>query len=295
MFLVNKNSPSSTRFTALHEKKRIIITEINDIFARWCFKSTGLFNSQKYYNLVSKSQTKLITGLQQKKYRDKTGLFMAEGNKIIAELQSEGLKLNSLFTTDESQITSENHFLVTQQELRKISALKTANTAIAIFEKIIPQQTKLNGLTVALDAVRDPGNLGTIIRLCDWFGIQNLICSNDTVDFYNPKVVQATMGSLARVQIKYVDLATFLNSAEMPIYGGCMEGSNIYSEKLQEASIIVMGNEANGISEEIMKLLTNKITIPRFGESQKTESLNVATATAILLSEFKRSIGKQSL
>lgn len=247
---------------------------------------------QKYYILVSKSQTKLITSLQQKKYREQTGLFVAEGPKVIAELLNENLKLNSLFTTDVLKITPENHFQVTENELKKMSFLTTANTSLAVFE--IPKAKPLqdSGLIVALDAVRDPGNLGTIIRLCDWFGVKQLICSEDTVDCYNPKVVQATMGSLARVQIHYLSLSEFFEKTKLPIYGGFMDGKSVYSEKLPEDGIIVMGNEANGISEEIIQKITHKITIPRFGTTQKTESLNVATATAILLSEFKRSTEK---
>lgn len=247
---------------------------------------------QKYYILVSKSQTKLITSLQQKKYRDREGLFLAEGPKVIAELLREGLELQSLFTTDTLQNSSENQYQVTEAELKKISLLKTANTSLAVF-KIPKAKTVLDsGLIVALDAVRDPGNLGTIIRLCDWFGVRKLICSVDTADCYNPKVVQATMGSLARVQVQYCLLSEYLEQTELPIYGGFMDGKSIYSEKFPENAIVIMGNEANGISEEITKLVTKKISIPRFGKIQKTESLNVATATAILLSEFRRAIEK---
>lgn len=250
-----------------------------------------IFNRiQKYYILVSKSQTKLITSLQQKKYRTLNGLFVAEGPKVIAELQKEGLKLHSFFSTNASEITAENHFHVTEAELKKISFLTTANTSLAVFE--IPKANTLqnSGLIVALDAVRDPGNLGTIIRLCDWFGVQQLICSEDTADCFNPKVVQATMGSLARVQVHYLSLLEYFENTTLPIFGGFMEGKNIYSEKLPKDGIVVMGNEANGISEEIIQKITHKITIPRFGKIQKTESLNVAAATAILLSEFRRSI-----
>ena len=237
-----------------------------------------LIQFQKYYILVSKSQTKLITSLQQKKYRSQSGLFVAEGPKVIAELLSENLELHSLFSTNASEITAQNHYHVTEAELNKISFLKTANTKI-------PQDS---GLIVALDAVRDPGNLGTIIRLCDWFGVQQLLCSEDTTDCYNPKVVQATMGSLARVQVHYLALSEYFGKTKFPIFGGVMDGNNIYSEKLPKEGIIVMGNEANGISEEISQKITHRITIPRFGKIQKTESLNVATATAILLSEFRR-------
>ena len=242
--------------------------------------------------MVSKSQTKLITSLNQKKYRDQTGLFVAEGPKVIAELINEGLKLQWLFSADTAQVTAENHFHITETELKKVSFLKTANTSLAVFE--IPKSKPLqdSGLIVALDALRDPGNLGAIIRLCDWFGVQDLVCSQDTADCYNPKVVQATMGSLARVQVHYLSLSEYFGKTKLPIYGGFMDGKNIYSEELPKDGIVVMGNEANGISEEILQKITHKITIPRFGKIQKTESLNVATATAILLSEFRRSIGK---
>lgn len=250
----------------------------------------NFIRNQKYYILVSKSQTKLITSLQQKKYRDQTGLFVAEGPKVIAELLNDGMRLHSFFSTDASQITAENHFLLNEAELKKISFLKSANTSLAIFEIPKTKPIQDSGLIVALDAVRDPGNLGTIIRLCDWFGVRQLICSEDTADCFNPKVVQATMGSLARVQIHYVSLSGFLEETTLPIYGGFMDGKNVYSEKLPQTGILVMGNEANGVSKEIIQKITHKITIPRFGSLQKTESLNVATATAILLSEFRRAI-----
>ncbi len=239
--------------------------------------------------MVSKSQTKLITSLQQKKYRDQTGLFVAEGPKIISELLAEGIKLHSLFTTDLLQNDSDTHFSVSEKELQKISGLKNANHSLAVFEIPKTKEISNSGLIIALDAVRDPGNLGTIIRLCDWFGVRSLLCSEDTVDCYNPKVVQATMGSLARVDINYLPLSGYLKNTELPIYGAFMDGKNIYSEELSKDAILVMGNEAHGISEEIEALITAKIAIPRFGKIQKTESLNVATATAILLSEFRRS------
>lgn len=247
---------------------------------------------QKYYILVSNSQTKLISSLSQKKHRDKNKLFVAEGPKVIGELIQEGLKLKWLFSTDSSQITLNSHFLVTEAELKKISFLKTANASLAVFEMPIEKPIQNSGLIVALDAVRDPGNLGTIIRLCDWFGVEQLICSEDTVDCYNSKVVQASMGSLARVQIHYRSLFQFLETTELPIYGGFMDGNSIYSEAFSKEGILVMGNEANGVSEEISQKISHRISIPRFGETQKTESLNVATATAILLNEFRRTIGK---
>jgi len=241
--------------------------------------------------LVSKSQLKLITSLQQKKYRDKTGLFIAEGPKVIAEFITSGLRLHSLFASEEIGLSVFSE-AVSEKELQKLSCLKTANKALAVFE--IPKKTMptSEGLIVALDAVRDPGNLGTIIRLCDWFGITQLVCSMDTADCYNPKVVQATMGSIARVHVEYVDLSEFLETSGLPIYGGVMNGSSIYDESLPQDAIIVLGNEANGISEDIQKKITHHVTIPQFGKIKETESLNVATATAILLSEFKRSTEK---
>jgi TrmH family RNA methyltransferase len=142
---------------------------------------------------------------------------------------------------------------------------------------------------LALDNIKDPGNMGTIIRLCDWFGISKIICTEETVDIYNPKVVQATMGSLARVQVEYTNLTAYLKATDLEIFGTFMDGENIYKKELPTSGILVMGNEANGISSEIEKLITQKIAIPRFGNLQQTESLNVATATAIFLSEFKRS------
>jgi len=239
--------------------------------------------------MVSKNQIKLITSLQQKKYRKLHQLFIAEGKKVINELLDADFELVSLFVTEETIF--EKHIpytLITEAELKKISALTTANDCLAVF-KIKEIVTKNEDeLVLALDSVRDPGNMGTIIRLCDWFGIKKIICSNETVDIYNPKVVQATMGSIARVNVIYTDLTSYLSQSNSSIYGTFMEGSNIYELNLPQKGIIVMGNEANGISSSIEKLITQKISIPRFGTIQATESLNVATATAIILSEFKR-------
>lgn len=242
--------------------------------------------------MISKGQIKLITGLQQKKYRSKAGLFAAEGPKVIAELEKEGLKLHSHFIVNDETVQSDKVFKVSELELKKISFLTTANSSLALFK--IPETRSLatKGLTVVLDAVRDPGNLGTIIRLCDWFGVTQLVCSRDTVDCYNPKVVQATMGSIARIPIHYVDLSEFLDNTNLPVYAGMMDGTSIYESTLPENAMIVLGNEANGVSSEILSKVTERITIPQFGIRQATESLNVATATAILLSEFKRSTGK---
>ena len=241
--------------------------------------------------MVSKNQIKLITSLQQKKYRKQEQLFFAEGVKVVQELLHSNFELQDLFTTKQDFLTVPKNKVhaISEAELKKISALITPNTCLAVFK--IPKAKEMveKGLIVALDDVRDPGNLGTIIRLCDWFGIETLFCSEESVDIYNPKVVQATMGSISRVNVVYGNLETFLSQTKLPVFGTFMDGKNIYQEKLPKEGIIVMGNEANGISSSVEKLVSERIAIPRFGNLQVTESLNVATATAIILSEFKRS------
>ena len=238
--------------------------------------------------MVSKSQIKLITRLKQKKYRQQERLFIAEGIKTIQELLNSTLELHHVFTTRSFNFNAKSETIINETELKKISFLSTPNRALAIFEIPESKDIQVNKLIIALDDVRDPGNLGTIIRLCDWFGIQDLVCSESTVDCYNPKVIQATMGSITRVNISYVKLESFLKNNKMDVYGAFMDGDNVYKTNLPKQGVLVLGNEANGISPAIEACLGNKITIPRFGDLQITESLNVATATAILLSEFKR-------
>ena len=240
--------------------------------------------------MVSKNQIKLITSLQQKKYRIANKLFFAEGVKGIQELLDSDFELDHLYTTqnDFDEVSKEKKTIISENDLKKITALATPNSCLAVFKMPTEKPVLETGLIVALDSIRDPGNLGTILRLCDWFGIQQVLCSKETVDVYNPKVVQATMGSIARVNVNYTDLNTFLATTKLPIFGTFMDGANIYKSELPKQGIIIMGNEANGISTELEKLVTSRLTIPRFGNLQKTESLNVATATAIVLSEFRR-------
>ncbi len=240
--------------------------------------------------MVSKNQIKLISSLHQKKQRIAHQLFIAEGIKGVQELLDAHFELDHLYTTQHDFETVSNSLktVVSEVDLKKISALATPNTCLAVFRMPKEKQITTSGLIVALDDVRDPGNLGTILRLCDWFGIHQLICSKETVDIYNPKVVQATMGSIARVNVSYVDLNDFLRTTSLPIFGTFMNGDSIYKASLPQEGVIVMGNEANGISSELEKIIKNRLTIPRFGAIQKTESLNVATATAIVLSEFRR-------
>ena len=241
--------------------------------------------------MLSKNQIKIITSLSQKKYRKQHQLFIAEGKKVIEELLP-NFDLEWLFCVGDlnfKNVDKNKVYQVTETEIKKISALTTATDCLAVFR--IPEQEEnqeLKGLIVALDDIRDPGNLGTIIRLCDWFGVETLLCSEETVDVYNPKVVQATMGSISRVHVVYGNIVEILKTTSLPVFGTFMEGENIYQKELPKEGIIVMGNEANGISSEIEKIAKNKISIPRFGKLQETESLNVATATAIILSEFRR-------
>ena len=241
--------------------------------------------------MVSKNQIKLITSLQQKKFRTQEKLFFAEGIKVIQELLNSNFELQHLFTIqhDFDAVSSSQKTIISESELKKISALSNANTCLAVFKIPVEKNIISKGLILVLDDIRDPGNLGTILRLCDWYGIEQLICSASTVDIYNPKVVQATMGSISRVNVNYADLQIFLKETNLPIFGTFMDGQNIYKETLPKEGIIIMGNEANGISESIEKLVKHRLTIPRFGKLQQTESLNVATATAIVLSEFRRS------
>lgn len=248
--------------------------------------------------MLSKNQVKLITSLSQKKHRDETGLFVAEGTKLVLEI-AHFFQIRLLVATAgwasqfESQVQSPIS-IVTQDELSKISGQKTPQGVLAVFEKnetafAIPEVA--NSLSLALDDVQDPGNLGTIIRIADWFGIRNIFCSLHCADAFGPKTVQATMGALARVRVHYVDLEAFFTQLPQPfpIYGTFMDGKNIYSETLTSHGIILMGNEGNGISEKTGKLVSNRLLIPNFPLGEPTsESLNVGVATAIVCAEFRR-------
>lgn len=240
--------------------------------------------------MLSKNQIKRITSLQLKKYRNEHQLFIAEGKKVIEELFLAGYEADSFYSTNSNlkAVATIDPEIISVDELAKISCLKSPNDCLAIFKIPKTKPINLKGLVVCLDDIRDPGNLGTIIRLCDWFGVEQLICSLETAEMYNPKVIQATMGSISRVNIAYIDLNLFLTSVNQPVYGAFMEGKNVYETMLPSDAIIVLGNEANGISDLIASKITSKISIPRFGNIQKAESLNVANAAAILLSEFRR-------
>lgn len=250
--------------------------------------------------MLSKNKIKLITSLSHKKYRDESGLFIAESTKLVLDLLS-GMHCVLLVATNDwcqlhPGIKADEIVEATADELRKISSQKTPQGVLALFRK--PHYTYSfeelkNELSLALDDVQDPGNLGTIIRIADWFGIHNIFCSLRTVDAYSAKTVQATMGALVRVRVHYVELPDFLKQCSekgMPVYGTFMNGENIYKEKkLDENGIIVMGNEGNGISANVEQHITKRLLIPNFPEGQTTsESLNVGIATALVCAEFRR-------
>lgn len=249
--------------------------------------------------MITQNNIKFINSLSKKKFRDSNQLFIAEGDKLVADLLNNNYPIDKIYATKEwinHNITKHKIEIIETniQYLKKVTQLKTAPQIIALC-KIKPSNTLLinpeDELVIALDNIQDPGNLGTIIRLADWFGIRNIVCSNETVDVYNPKVVQATMGAIARVNVNYTELADFLNNTnkKVPIYGTFLDGDDIYKSKLSKNGIIIMGNEGQGISSLISKLINKRLLIPNFSDNQDTsESLNVSMATAITLSEFKR-------
>ena len=244
--------------------------------------------------MINKSLIKLVKQLELKKHRQREGLFVAEGPKVVGDLLAAGYRPQQLFATeawDGINVHQVPHVeVVTPDELRKLSFLQHPQQVLALFpvpdHHTLSSASSASSLQLALDNVQDPGNLGTIIRIADWFGIGRIICSEDTVDAWSPKVIQATMGSIARVSIVYTDLKEYLSHATIPICGTLLDGEDIYQMQLPKEAIIVMGNEGNGISADIRSLITHRLLIPRFQEG--AESLNVAIATAITCSEFRR-------
>ena len=243
--------------------------------------------------MLVKQKIKYIQTLGQKKFREKEGLFIAEGPKLVNELlEADTIAVKEVYALNEwvynNPLLPANIILteISEQELEKISQLTTPNQVVAIVQQFDTGNiiTAKDQITLALDTVQDPGNLGTIVRIADWFGIKQIVCSLDSADMYNPKVVQSTMGSIARVKIIYTDLNEWLGTQEnIPIYAASLQGENIASIKKINEGIIIIGNESRGISEEIMKLATIRITIPAKG---KAESLNAAVATGIILSHI---------
>jgi len=239
--------------------------------------------------MVVKSELKLVKNLQQKKYRTQMQRFIAEGVKTVQELLQAGYSPHSIYCTDETLFQDYQDVLrnINSTDLDRLSALKTPNTVLAVFEIPKPGKIPNDEWILALDSVQDPGNLGTIIRLCDWYGIRQLLCSEGSVDCYNPKVVQATMGSIARVVVRYLDLKSWLESYPYEVFGAVLDGANLYAQELPAKGVLVMGSESHGISEHILPLIQHRITLPQFGQPS-AESLNVAMAAAICLSEVRR-------
>lgn len=245
--------------------------------------------------MISKSQISFIKSFQQKKIRKQHGLFIVEGLKSISEFINSDYIIDTIFHTENVMPKlvnlSQNLKLVeiSASDLSKISTLTSPQQVLALVKipefRLLTTEMLKGSFTLALDGIQDPGNLGTIIRTADWFGVKHLICSEDTVDVYNSKVVQATMGSLARVHVKYTNLEQFLEDPKVPIFGTLLDGESIYTTRFRNEGIVVLGNEGNGIRPEIINHISRKVTIPRFGGA---ESLNVAICAAIFCSEMRR-------
>lgn len=238
-----------------------------------------------FVDMLTAHTIKIIQSLDKKKYRQKYNLFLVEGNKIIKELPDSDYQIRELYSLDPDQlpIKTVNTEKITSAELKKISFLQHPKDSVAICE--LPSESKIMDadIQILLDGIQDPGNLGTIIRLADWFGISQVICSHDTVDLYNPKVIQATMGSFLRVNVCYTDLENYLSKYQYPILGTDMKGDNIYKIKYPDKFSLVFGNEGNGLRSTTEQLINQMVTIPRFGRNQSTESLNVSMSAAIIL------------
>lgn len=248
--------------------------------------------------MISKAKTKFIRQLEHKKGRRDEGLFVAEGPKVVGDLlavmQPRILVATSAWLAGKELDEHTEVITVSEEELRRVSFLMHPQEVLAVFP--IPSATddfrpSTDDLSLVLDGVQDPGNLGTIIRIADWFGIRHVFCSEDTVDVWNPKVIQATMGSIARVAVSYGPLSGLIKSmpADYPVYGTLLDGNNIYKEQLSSHGLIVMGNEGKGISPDIRRLVNRRLLIPNYPIGrQTTDSLNVAVATAITCAEFRR-------
>ena len=244
--------------------------------------------------MISKNQIKFIKQLELKKYRQREGLFVAEGPKVVGDLMTRYRPTAIYATDDYTPPCAAEVQRISDDELRKVSFLQHPQQVVALFplpsHQMLPPSASTTELTLALDGVQDPGNIGTIIRIADWFGINRIVCSEETADAWNPKVVQATMGSIARVDISYTDLAAWIDQQPegTPVYGTLLDGDDIYAQELSEGGVIIMGNEGKGLTEKVRRRVTRRLLIPSYRKDDTAESLNVAIATAIVCSEFRR-------
>jgi TrmH family RNA methyltransferase len=248
--------------------------------------------------MLSKSKIKFIRSLELKKFRNESACFLAEGNKLVSDIlpffECECLVTKNSWLATQGDIHAKELILAEDNEIERASLLKTPQDVIAVFRQpqyLLEKEKLKDELSLVLDGVQDPGNLGTIIRIADWFGIKNVICSPDTVDIYNPKTIQATMGAIAHVKVFYTGLPGLLEELKesVPIYGTFLDGKNIYEEKLSINGLIVMGNEGKGVSRSVTQRIKNRLYIPNFPPgTESTESLNVAVATAVTCAEFRR-------
>lgn len=252
--------------------------------------------------MLSKGKLKYIHSLEMKKYRNELNAFVAEGNKLVADMlhafECELILAKPSWMATQGDIPTKELLEADDEDIRKASFLKTPQDVLAVFKRpawSLAEADPASSLVLALDGIQDPGNLGTIIRLADWFGIEHIVCSLDTADVFSPKTVQATMGALAHVKVHYTDLAVYLKmqtEKQIPLFGTFLDGENMYTKELSANGIIVMGNEGNGIRPEIEELIDQKLYIPSFPPERETsESLNVAIATAVICAEFRRRQG----
>ncbi|MFW2135360.1 TrmH family RNA methyltransferase [Chryseobacterium sp. TY4] len=240
--------------------------------------------------MLTSHKIKIIKSLDKKKFRQKYNLFLVESNKIIKELANSHVKILEIYSIKPEELKSlfknVDIFEIDERELRKISFLQNPKDSVAVCSLETAKIDDSIDRQIILDGIQDPGNLGTIIRLADWFGIEQVVCSQDTVDLYNPKVLMSTMGSFARVNVCYVELEDYLKIYQHPIIGTDMQGESIYKKEFPSKFSLVLGNEGNGIRPSVEQLLTDVISIPRFGKQQSTESLNVSMATGIILGQI---------
>ena len=238
--------------------------------------------------MITKNQIKLIKSLRLKKNRIQSGFFVAEGEKIVNELLKSDLELANIFSISEKYKNLKNYISINSSQLKQISNLKSPNNVLGIFKIPANKKIDFNSNIVALEEINDPGNLGTIIRLCDWFGIKNIICSQNSVDCYNPKVVQSSMGSISRVGISYMEFDNLISSVNYNTVAADLNGKSLKEYIFSKNQIIFFGNESNGFSQKVSSNIKNKITIQRYNDN--VESLNLASSVAIVLSELKNQI-----